>query len=207
MDWTGFEVLGSYVKDRLNELGQIQAKRKEELTRLAACIATELEEKGTASLVFICTHNSRRSHTCHLWAALAASCYSVKGIRFFSGGTEATAFNVQAIKALREAGFIITTRIPGANPVYRVKFPGASAQEKFFSKKYTDPPNPTRDFIAVMTCADADEACPVVYGAAFRHAIRYEDPKISDGTEKEQETYALRCRQISREMFYLISKI
>ncbi|MBW2160612.1 MAG: hypothetical protein JRH14_11750 [Deltaproteobacteria bacterium] len=37
-----------------------------------------------------------------------------------------------------------------------------------FSKTYDDPGNPAEGFVAVMTCSEADEACPVVSGAALR---------------------------------------
>ena len=142
-----------------------------------------------------------------LWAQLAATYHGVERIRCFSGGTESTAFDTRAVRAMKEAGFGITTLIPGSNPVYRVSFPGANGEDRVFSKKYTDPPNPTREFISVMTCSDADEACPIVYGAASRHAITYQDPKAYDGAPNESEGYAERCRQIGREMLHLFSMV
>jgi hypothetical protein len=58
-----------------------------------------------------------------------------------------------------------------------------------------------------MTCSEADEACPVVIGAALRVSIPYEDPKNYDNTELEVEKYAERCQQICREMFYTMSGV
>ena len=141
----------------------------------------------------------------HLWASLGAEFYGAKNVACFSGGTEVSAFNPQAVKAIKKAGFRVSTKIPGANPVYLVKYPVCMEGVKVFSKKYTDPPNPIRGFRAVMTCSDANDACPVVTGAASRHVITYEDPKAFDGTPRAVEAYAERCGQISREMLYVFS--
>jgi arsenate reductase len=203
MDWKGFESLQEYVALRLDELDMIPLERRGKLEVLAALI---LQNRGEEfNLIFICTHNSRRSHMAHLWAALGAEIYGAENVFCFSGGTEATAFNPQAVFAIKAAGFKVKTKIPGANPIYLVSYPGAAKGERVFSKKYTDPPNPSRLFHAVMTCSDADEACPVVTGASSRFAITYEDPKAFDGTPQAKEAYAERSRQISREMLFLFS--
>ena len=58
-----------------------------------------------------------------------------------------------------------------------------------------------------MTCSDADANCPFVPGAAYRKPVTYRDPKESDGTDKEKETYDERCRQIGTEMFYMMRSV
>ncbi len=203
MDWKGFESLQEYVAERRGEFDMIPVARKKKLEVLAALISQS--RGGELNLIFICTHNSRRSHMAHLWAALGAEIYGAESVFCFSGGTEATAFNSQAVSAIKAAGFKVSTKIPGANPIYLVSYPGATKGERVFSKKYTDPPNPSRLFHAVMTCSDADEACPVVTGASSRFAITYEDPKVFDGTPQAKEAYAERSSQISREMLFLFS--
>ena len=90
--------------------------------------------------------------------------------------------------------------------VYGIALPVLKNKIRVFSKKYTDPPNPTNGFIAVMTCSDADEACPIVFGAASRYSIRYEDPRVYDGTHEESIRYDEWCQQIAREMLFLFSK-
>jgi len=203
MDWEGFEELHDYVDERVAEFDLIAEERKGELRLLAENL---LGSNGEAvNLIFICTHNSRRSHMAHLWASLGAALYEAKRIASFSGGTEATAFNPMAVQTMKDAGFRITTKIPGANPVYLVSHPGISEGVRAFSTKYTDPPNPARGFHAVMTCSGADEACLIVIGAVSRHAITYEDPKAFDGTPEVRDGYAERCRQIAREMLFTFS--
>lgn len=203
MNWEGFEELQKYVELRKAEFDLIPDSRKEKLKLLAGDIRSG--NGNVTNLIFICTHNSRRSHMANLWASLGAALYNSNRIVCYSGGTEATAFNSMAVQAMKDAGFGIHTKIPGANPVYLVSHPGNREGCRAFSKKYTDPPNPVRNFVAVMTCSDADEACPVVLGASSRHAITYDDPKAFEGTSEAKEGYAERCRQIAREMLYTFS--
>jgi arsenate reductase len=76
-----------------------------------------------------------------------------------------------------------------------------------FSKVFDAEPNPTKDYCAVMTCSQADEACPVVIGCDLRAPIRYEDPKVADDTPMESERYDERSRQICTEMLYMMSLV
>ena len=55
--------------------------------------------KKPLNLIFICTHNSRRSHMGQLWAQVAAFYYGIEHVYCYSGGTEATAFNPRSVKA------------------------------------------------------------------------------------------------------------
>jgi len=207
MKWEAYEELGSYVRQRRKEFDQITEDRKKQLSRLAKAIGQDLDLECSADLIFICTHNSRRSHMGQLWALVAAYEYEIIGIRSFSGGTEATAFNPRAVQALLKAGMDIEQRDEASNPEYLVYLPGHEDGIRVFSKRYEDPPNPTNKFIAVMTCSAADEACPVVTGASSRHTITYEDPKDFDGTPEETKAYDERSEQIAREMIYLFSLI
>jgi len=136
----------------------------------------------------------------------AAAYFGVDGVRTFSGGTEATAFNPRAVAAIERAGFVVESS-GGNNPHYHVTFADSGPVLECFSKTYDHPCNPREGFAAVMTCSDADEACPVVFGAAMRSPIHYEDPKAADGTPEETSVYDARCLQIATEMLYLFSRV
>jgi hypothetical protein len=140
-----------------------------------------------------------------LWAHTAADYYGLSGVETFSGGTEATAFHPRAVAAMRRAGFRVEKIGQGQNPIYQIWYRGEAPPLPAFSKVYDQAPNPGSGFGAVMTCAQADQACPVVAGAAARIALAYEDPKAFDGTDREAEMYDTRCRQIAREMLYVFS--
>jgi protein-tyrosine-phosphatase len=199
--------ISQYVESRIAEFSQIADQRKQELLKISQYIETQLRIGTTADLIFICTHNSRRSHLAQIWTQTAAYYYDVNNVQTYSGGTEATAFNPRAVNAMHRAGFLIDKRDNSDNPLYMVQFSVDGPEIHAFSKTYEDEFNPQKDFCAVMTCSQADEACPVVLGASQRVSITYEDPKDFDGTPQEAEMYDERCQQISREMFYLISKV
>lgn len=200
-----YKELDKYLQTCAKDFNKITPERKTQLKKVTLFLKTKLSAEKKASLVFICTHNSRRSHMSQIWAQTAAEYYGVKGVSCYSGGTEASAFNPRAVKALTKGGFKITKTSEDKNPIYEVKFSDNGTVVKAFSKKYGDEPNPKSNFCAVMTCSQADKTCPTVEGASFRVAIPYEDPKAFDGTAEEEAKYDERCRQIATEMMYIFS--
>lgn len=158
-------------------------------------------------LNFICTHNSRRSHLAQVWAQVWAQQMDILHVTCYSGGTEATAFNPRAVAALQRAGLQIEADDEKAkNPRYHVHLPKGGTL-LCYSKKYDDEANPPADFAAVMTCTEADAACPTVPGATVRISLPYRDPKEADGTAEEQLRYDERCLQIATEMAYVFSSL
>jgi len=198
--------LRNTIDQLIQHFDYIPQERKELLQEVAQYIGSELRQNDSVKLNFICTHNSRRSHLSQIWTQTAAAHYGIGGVQTFSGGTEATAFNPRAVAAVERAGFHVKN--PGGdNPKYKVKYAEDSEPMTCFSKTFDDPSNPSQDFAAIMTCSDADENCPFVPGTSFRKAVTYRDPKESDGTDQEKETYDERCLQIGREMFYMMSLV
>ncbi len=183
---------------------QIEANRKKVLQPLIQYVQNELNNGATPSLNFICTHNSRRSQMAQVLAKAAAEFYHVK-VNCFSGGTEATAFNQNAINAIQNLGFKIK-QTKDANPIVTV-YISDNESITCFSKVYNDLSNPKSDFAAVMTCSDADQNCPVVFGAKSRIPVTYNDPKASDGSGNEAQVYSERARQIATEMLYVLRSI
>ncbi len=199
--------LRPYVNEVANELETVSAERKVVLNEIVAGIASRLDARKTAELTFICTHNSRRSHMSQIWAQTAAYYYGLDKVHAFSGGTEATACNCRTVTAMRRAGFAITDATKGDNPLYLVRYADDRPAIRAYSKLYNANANPRRDFIALMTCSVADKTCPVVKGAIARYAIHYADPRLCDDTPTETAAYNERCREIAREMFYIMSEV
>ncbi len=198
----------TYINEAKKAFEGIPQERKELLQEVATYVEARIHAEETAELIYICTHNSRRSHLSQLWAKVAADYYGIgERVETYSGGTEATAFNPRAVATMQRAGFDITKAKDGDNPIYDVRYAVDVPAQKAWSKKYADDANPQKDFAAIMTCSDADEACPIVFGASARIAIRYEDPKVADGTDEEAAKYDERCRQIATEMLYCFSLV
>ena len=189
-------------------------------------LAGQIADDGPGSrLVFVCTHNSRRSHVTMVWAAVGAYLFGFDGVRTYSGGTEITAFNPRAIEALRRVGFTCEVA-RGANPAVVVGFGDslstlpqnppvavsvgtpaepAALRVTCFSKRYDHPSNPHTDYTAVMTCAEADADCPYLPGAS-RIALRYDDPGRADGSAHEVAAYDNLVTTAGRELLYAFAR-
>lgn len=200
--------LTRYITEAVHRFDSIPSDRKGELAKVADYVRECLSKPKPAKLTFICTHNSRRSHLSQIWAQVAAEYYGLNGVETFSGGTEATAFNPRAVAAMQRCGLKIVADDPAStNPRYSVYTSDSANPQICFSKAYGDAPNPSQGYCAVMTCSQADDACPLVMGCDLRMPIRYEDPKVADDTEFEAQRYDERSAQICSEMLYMMSLV
>lgn len=201
-----FQSIRTFLKTIEHDFSVIPDERKELIQKITNYIQARYNKNEPINLVYICTHNSRRSHFGQVAAAIAAAYYNIDNVATFSGGTEATAFNLNAIKALKTMGFVIISDRSEQNPVYKVSF-GKDLSTNCFSKVYDHEANPKTDFAAIMTCSDAEQNCPFIPGVALRIGTTYEDPKKSDGTPQQDETYLARFKQITTETLYAFSLV
>jgi arsenate reductase len=185
----------------------ITAERKIILQPLVDYIQGKATNQQEIRLNLICTHNSRRSHLSQVWAQTAAAYYDIKNVFCYSGGTEATAMFPMVSKTLAKQGFEIKTIAEGSNPIYTIKYAENEHPIIGFSKTYDDDFNPQDEFVAIMTCSQADGGCPFIAGAEKRIPITFEDPKAFDNTPQQEEKYEERSLQIATEMFYVFSQI
>lgn len=199
--------LSNEINKLLKETKKIPKERKQTIEEMAKYIAKKLNSDNEVNLTFICTHNSRRSHISQLWAFAISNYFGISNINCFSGGTEATAFNHRSVKALKKCGFDIEQTEEGSNPKYKCRIGDGLPELISFSKKYDDPSNPQKNFIAVMVCSDADHNCPYIPTADNRFSLNYEDPKRYDNTLKEETEYDKTVNLIGREIAYLIKLV
>ncbi|RCH54166.1 protein-tyrosine-phosphatase [Mucilaginibacter hurinus] len=185
----------------------ISLERKSVLQPLIDFIQSKSVAQKDIRLNMICTHNSRRSHLCQVWAQAAAAHYGIKNVFCYSGGTEATSLFPMVAETLRQSGFKVQTLTKGSNPVYAIKFSENGHPIIGFSKIYNNDFNPGSEFAAVMTCSQADAGCPYISGAEKRFPIPFEDPKAFDNTSQQAGKYHERSVQIANEMFYIFSQI
>jgi arsenate reductase len=195
------ESIQEFCTKRTKEFHLISEERKEILHKISAYI--RFKEEEPIALLFVCTHNSRRSMFGQVWAKVAAHYYGFENVETYSGGTEVTALNQNVVTALHHVGFDVKVEGNPINPTISLIFDRLENAVIGFSKTYDDKENPSVNLGAIMTCGHADENCPFIPGAELRIPLTYKDPKISDGTAQEIETYAKRSEEIAREMLYL----
>ncbi|MCL1665703.1 protein-tyrosine-phosphatase [Elizabethkingia ursingii] len=182
-------------------------ERKKTLQPLVDFIQQKVDSKKRINLNFICTHNSRRSHLSQIWAQAASEYFNIMNVNCYSGGTEETAVYSKVIETLSNQGFNIFKIADGVNSVYAVKYGENVLPIIGFSKKYDSEFNPLSEFVAIMTCSQADGGCPFIAGAEKRIPITFEDPKVSDNTPEQTQVYLERSLEIATEMFYVFSQI
>jgi arsenate reductase len=195
------------IEKLIQQFDSIPADRKRILKQLSAFIETKRQSNQRIDLIFICTHNSRRSHISQIWAQTAAAYYGIPNVMCYSGGTEATAFNPRAVEAIGKAGFKVVKTSNVDNPLYEISFSDEANALFAFSKKFNAESNPRKNFAAIMTCSQADENCPVVPGSEKRISLPYDDPKDFDGTPMEPAKYSERVMEIGVEILYAFSQV
>jgi arsenate reductase (thioredoxin) len=211
-------VIAEYVGGLARYIARISDAHREAGEKLVDWIVRNHKPGQPLHVTVICTGNSRRSILGATMGNIAAAYYGMPEVRFHSGGTAPTAFNPRTISALKAIGVEVEaagTEAPRgepktANPVYRVRWgesgePGLEATE--FSKTYSDPSNPQAGFAALMVCGEADDACPLVKGAAVRVSMPYLDPKVFDDSPYEAVKYAERRDDIGRLMLAVMMRV
>ena len=188
------------------QFDSIPEKRKEILEKITAYIQQRKDSNKPISLVYICTHNARRSFFGQIWAQTAASFYGIDNCTTYSGGMEVTRCHPNAINALQNQGFEAHRSSDSTNPLYEINY-GGKDNLLCFSKLFNDSTNPAQDFAAIMVCSDAETNCPFIPEAALRISTTYDDPKEFDGTPLEEEKYLERANQIALECLYVFSNV
>ena len=186
---------------------KLSNERENLLQNIANSIVQTLKNLGSVNINFICTHNSRRSQLSQVWAYYAMEYFGISQGNSFSSGTAETAFHPNTVKALEACGFKFSLEeFNHSNPKYIISYLGAHKTILGFSKTVEHPVNKT-PFIAVTTCGHADENCPVILEASSRFHLPYVDPKSSDGTPQEKETYVNTSKLIAGEIGILFKKV
>jgi arsenate reductase len=134
--------------------------------KLVEWIAKNYQPGQALDVLVVCTGNSRRSLLGATMGNIAAAYYGMPEIRFHSGGTTPTAFNIRTMNTLKDIGVEVEPagkeaargEPQTANPVYRVRWgtPGKTGEPSLeateWSKRYDDPANPRKGFAALMVC-------------------------------------------------------
>ncbi len=202
-------ILNTPIIKVINQLDEqsISSDRKKILDALVVCMQNRETNQRLINLLFICTHNSRRSYFAQVWAQTFASYFNLPTIQTYSGGTEATALYPTVLKTLENQGFELQVMQNGKNALYSLKSGVNEPPIIGFSKLWNDTFNPKSDFIAVMTCGQADVDCPYIPGAKQRISLPFTDPKEYDGGAYEIEAYLNKSLEIATDLYYVFHKL
>ena len=168
-------------------------KRKKRLDNIASVINENLNK--TRSIVFLCTHNSRRSQICEVWGKVFAEIYRKK-ININSAGAFKTVVHSQVYESIVKCGLVVDNK-----------------KEIFFDKKKFKLNSKTIDsltmknFIAVMTCSNAEKSCPNDPRSIRNIKMFFNDPRIYDETDKMSREYLNTTIYIAEELNYIFKNI
>jgi len=200
-------VIQRYILERTKSFDAISEERINTLKIISSFVQKKIDQGQIAELLYICKNNSKRSHFGQIWSKVAATYYGFTNVQTYSGGTEVTAFNPNAIKAIEAIGFKVKTIYNSPNPTYRIDFGDFDMVIQCFSKKYDDPENPKKGFCVVTTYAEGDHICPHIEGTDIRISTPYNDFKTFDGTPRQHEMYLEGSKQMATECLYVFSQI
>jgi arsenate reductase (thioredoxin) len=187
----------------------ISSVRAHELALLSDIIAKLYQEKEDVNIMFVCTHNSRRSHLAQLMFTFAAARYGMNNINVYSSGTEVTRIHKNILASLERKGYGVCTDMDDAapNPIYQITDLATGRSVDVFSKRYDDMSIPKENLIAVMVCDSAQESCPYIPGTYQRYNLTYIDPKRGDDTPECDQIYDETVDIIALEMDYLAQEL
>ena len=147
------------------------------------------------TVVFLCTHNSRRSQYCEIWSKYFSSTYKNK-INFFSAGVVKTKVHKQIYKSLERVGIEVDKNLSINIETLPIS-PFSKTLNEIEEKK----------FISIMTCSDSEKTCPVDARSLINLKLFYEDPKIYDNTTQEDEEYDKTSFMIACEINFILKNI
>lgn len=200
-------MLENYLNNLQDEMKNITEDRKIVLKKISDFISEKKKKNRIANLIFICTHNSRRSHFSQILAQAIAKYFNIDNVFCYSGGTEATAIYPSVINSLQNIGISFNALNTEKNSIFSIKYDKNSHPIIGFSKCYNSHFNPQSEFAAIMTCNQADTNCPFIPNAEARFSLPFDDPKEYDNTKEEEKKYKERCKDIAIELLYLFSSI
>lgn len=192
------DIVTSLFTKILPDVSQIKESRLKILDHIARQLVNVIQQDDEANVVFVCTHNSRRSQIAQVCLQLFLQELNIKNIGVFSCGTEKTHIPPQIFALFKRQGLEVRESKNDSIEVFN--------QIVLFSKTYEDDSLPKRS-IAIMVCDSASETCPFVPSFNQRISLEFRDPKQADGSPEEEKSYNKAWIKIATEMAYLVLKL
>jgi len=203
-----YSKLKDYCGSVEKEFEKIPGERQEALKTLGEYVMEAESKYDAVKLLFVCNQNSRRSQFAQVWAQTASYYYNIKNIKTFSGGIHETSINYRILESLKRAGFNVTVgEAYSENPVYLVSV-GLRINDLFiFSKKYDYWNNPDDQYATVLCSRDLDTSDLIFPGSEKVLTLHYDNIDIYDNSPGSTLKNDEICRQIAREMMFLMDYV
>ena len=185
---------------------QITAERKQHLDHISHTMAKILHERRYLEIVFLCTHNSRRSIFSEIMSHVLSDALKLP-FYSYSGGAEGTYIAPQVITTLEDIGFETSRFNSRLDTAYHIKYRKRKNALVFYSHNMDNFIRKQYPYITISTCDEATETCPVGPAEAIRFSTPYEDPKVADGTPMESAVYRATCDEITTNLLYIYNTI
>lgn len=199
--------LKKYLDKAAKNIESIDAARKESLLKIAEYITARLKDQQMAYLVFLCTHNSRRSIISQTLAKAAASWQNIQLLRTFSGGINATEFSPIAADALDRTGLKVVKYVDIQNSPFNIFYDDEDVPVIAFSKIHNAPSMPREGFALITNCSESEKDCPILEGTEVVVNLGYDDPKDYEGKSNQDASYDALVERIATEMAFLMKNV
>jgi|GEM_PF-308527 len=173
--------------------------QKEKIDEIVAFLKSEPRIKH---IIFLCTHNARRSQFSELWFCYFTEYYNLP-YQGYSAGVEATRVHPHVISTIRQDAAIVAD---GDNPEILIQ-PLDVGSRPFYSKTLEDPSLPVDNFMTIAVCDHAAETCPIMPGSAGRFAVPFVDPGAHDQDQNPLPHYKATSDLIKEHMRILCSQL
>lgn len=184
-------------KSALHQIESVKGGRLDILDKIASRLTSKVKSDHKANVIFVCTHNSRRSQIAEVSLRSFLKVLQLPEINVFSCGTEKTGIPDQIVHLLNGLGFEVS----------RVGEQVNVGNDIILSSKTFEDPGLPPNLLAIMVCDHASESCPFVPSFSERISLEFQDPKSADGSPQETASYENAWKKISREMAYLALKL
>jgi arsenate reductase len=200
-------IIQRYILEAIKGFDTIPEERKRALHQIISYVQKKSDANHTPELLYICMRNSRMSHFGQIWGSVAATYYGFPHVKTYSGGIQATVFDLGSIRIIETIGFIVKQTDNTPNPLYTIQFGDSDIHITCFSKKYDANENPAQGFCVIMMCREAEAALTHIDGAEVWVSTLYNEFKPSDSTADLDDRYLESIKEIATECLYVFSRL
>ena len=182
--------------------------RREQVEEIERGIKRLFVSHDSLNIVFLCTHNSRRSQFAEFFGRAWVNYFDIAHMEVYSAGVELTQVHNHVADALDEAGFLVSRSPIAMGNQYPIVLMGSDRiSRQLYSKTISDELLPKYDFITIAVCDHAAESCPIMPGSLGRFVLPFTDPGKYDDTSNALSHYRDTRDEIAQTLYSLFKNL